>query len=284
MLQGKQEIGEWFHQRVEPSMSDGDAVEAFHRQHPSKVFLRNLPLNSTVVDVGSGEGGLSIFKSWPSPARADLKLFGFSLEKGRLFDNFEGYELGNWNEAKPSFGGKQFDAIHCANFIEHIDEPGSLVKWASERLRPGGRLYIEWPTAHSLHCPTLPELADIGFDCIIGNYFDDPTHRKHVPTLGSVTRGLKRAGFSLEASGTITMPLIADELLGNYQRTGDVVCLQLAYWLKTGWIQYVVATFDNRSTSVSKLVQRAQMMVKRPPDFAEFADEMRAKGPRRPVI
>jgi len=53
--------------------------------------------------------------------------------------------------------------------------------------------------------------------------------------------------------------------------------LQQAYWLKTGWIQYVVATWSDRLFSWSKLIRRARATVKRPPDYAEFADKMREK-------
>jgi hypothetical protein len=37
------------------------------------------------------------------------------------------------------------------------------------------------------------------------------------------------------------MPIIADELLNHYRVKDDVVSLQLAYWLKTNGIQFMVA-------------------------------------------
>jgi len=268
-------IRSWFHQQHEQTMPHGDLLESFHRQHPSKVFLRSLPLGAKVLDVGAGDGGLSIFKKWPSPARPDLRLYAFSIEKGARFADYDGFEIGDWNKTKPVFDGMQFDAVVCANFIEHIDQPASLFTWAASALKPNGRIYVEWPSDASRFCPTLPQLAEIGFGCVIGNYFDDPTHRKHLPSTGFVKRHLRRRGFAVEAAGIIRMPLMATELLSHYRATGDLVSLQLAYWLRTGWIQYITATKSYARNA--RLATRLRMLVKRPPHFGDFAEAMRSR-------
>lgn len=271
-------IKEWFSKPISPTMEEGEMLENFHRQHPSKVFLRSLPRGSRVLDIGAGDGGLSVFKEWPSPGRPDIKLYAFSLEKGHLFDKFDGYELGNWNTTKPSFDGMKFDAIHCANFIEHIDDPESVLKWAAQNLEPWGRLYLEWPSDDSQFWPNLKELHEIGFDVIIGNYFDDPTHKHQLPTAEMVESTLTSNKFAIESRGIINMPVLADEMLHHYRTKADVTSLQLAYWIKTGWIQYMVA--QNSAIlpeSPSEELRKNQAAV-RPPEFSALADELRAKN------
>lgn len=270
-------IKEWFSKPIFRTMQDGELLETFHRQHPSKIFLRSLPHGSRVLDIGAGDGGLSVFKEWPSPARPDLKLYAFSLDKGRLFDKFDGYELGDWAVTRPSFGGQKFDAIHCANFIEHIDDPKSLLEWAGQNLEPWGRLYLEWPTDDSKFWPNLKQLHELGFDCIVGNYFDDPTHRHVLPTTSMVSYTLALNKLVIESSGVINMPIIADELLDHYRANDDVVSLQLAYWLRTGFLQYIVAQNSAAAPPApSEEVRRNQTLV-RPPDFAALADELRSE-------
>lgn len=269
------EIRSWFNQELEPQLADGDLLENFHRMHPSKVFLRTLPFDATVLDVGAGDGGLAVFRKWPSPARPDLKLYAFSLEKGAAFDDYDRYELGDWNVARPDFDGMKFDAIMAVNFIEHIKSPETLIRWAASRLTDRGRLYIEWPSEESQFCPQLPELAEIGFDCICGNYFDDPTHEWIIPSFKTVKSTIQDAGLKIESSGDIIMPFIADELLSHYKRTKDVVSLQFAYWLKTGWLNYVVARSPESRNLDERDRTRKEIARQRPPSQEEFAEEMR---------
>ena len=61
-------------------------------------------------------------------------MFAFAIERGGMFDRYDGYELGSWPDVKPDFGGRQFDAVFAANFIEHIDQPIEFIRWAVNRL------------------------------------------------------------------------------------------------------------------------------------------------------
>jgi SAM-dependent methyltransferase len=167
-------------------------------------------------------------------------LFAYSLDKGDNFHNYDGYELGNWDKGPPKFGGMKFDAIYSSHFIEHIRSAEDFVHWVASRLKPGGRVYIEWPSHESQFCPSIQELSPIGFGRITANFHDDLTHTT-LPATEDVIRYLQDCGLTIDVQGIIRLPLFEEELLANHRDTGDIVALQFAYWLRTGWCQYVTA-------------------------------------------
>ena len=66
------EIVEWFGRPRQPVLDGGDAIELYNRLHPRTAFLKMLPPNAVVADIGAGDGSLSVFRQWPAPARGDL--------------------------------------------------------------------------------------------------------------------------------------------------------------------------------------------------------------------
>jgi SAM-dependent methyltransferase len=167
------QIRDWFHAPRKSQLSRERVIELYFTFHPRTAFLKNLPRSASVVDIGAGDGSLSVFASWPEPKRTDLSLHAYSIEKGKSFDKFDSYELSDWNLAPPEFQGRKFDAIVCAHFIEHIADPVSFVDWAARKLNPGGRVYLEWPSPASLTLPPRSELEALGVPLMISR-FDDP--------------------------------------------------------------------------------------------------------------
>jgi hypothetical protein len=56
-----------------------------------------------------------------------------------------------------------------------------------------------------------------------------------------VARQLAERGFSIETTGRIVMPWIADEMKAHALAADDMTMLTLAMWARFGWAQYVVA-------------------------------------------
>jgi 2-polyprenyl-3-methyl-5-hydroxy-6-metoxy-1,4-benzoquinol methylase len=48
-----------------------------------------------------------------------------------------------------------FDVIIIAHVIEHLHNGLDVIRVLAEKLRPGGRIYIEWPGARSLSLPSM---------------------------------------------------------------------------------------------------------------------------------
>jgi SAM-dependent methyltransferase len=225
----------------EPILTPEQAIHSLHAFGPRCRFIKTLPLGSRVLDVGAGDGSLQVFRSWPDPARPDLRMFAWADTEGASFNRFERFEVGLWPEKPPAFDGRQFDAILAANFIEHIDDPITFIAWAISRLAPQGRLFLEWPRAESAFLPTTAELATAGLPIMTGNYFDDDTHRSAIPDVIAVTAAITGAGLRLRESGIASVPFVDQEVAIHAARSQDIVNLTLAYWSMTGWCQYLFA-------------------------------------------
>ncbi|MCI4567629.1 class I SAM-dependent methyltransferase [Lysobacter sp. CFH 32150] len=234
-------IAAWFKRPRTSRLGKDRVMELYFTFHPRTAFLKTLPSDAVVADIGAGDGSLSVFRKWPAPERTDLKLYAYSIEKGRLFDEFEGYEISDWNTSPPDFDGRTFDAILCAHFIEHIADPTSFVAWAERKLNVGGRLYLEWPSPASLGLPTRTELEAAGVPLIISRFDDDHTHRD-LPDGDTITAALQAHGLAIEARGIVRLPWLEDEMLAHYRDDADGFARQAAFWSHTGWSQYIVAT------------------------------------------
>lgn len=234
------EICAWFNKAREPMLEKDRVAQLYFTFLPRTAFLKTLAPASEVVDIGAGDGSLAVFRSWPEPNREDLKFYAYSIEKGRYFDDFSGYEISDWNARQPEFEGRRFDAIVCAHFIEHIQDPKSLVQWAARKLRKGGRIYLEWPSPNSLSLPPRAELEELGVPLMISRFDDDGTHQA-LPDGDAIVDALRNSGFDIETRGIIRLPWLEDEMLGHHKDSADGFYRQAAFWSHTGWSQYIIA-------------------------------------------
>jgi SAM-dependent methyltransferase len=236
------ELIDWIRSGAEPWMDFGDAAAYMMMMHPRGLFVKTLPRHSSLLDVGAGDGSLQVLKNWPKPTRKDLRIFAYAMERGAGFENYDGYELGEWPVKTPDFDGKIFDAIFTAHFIEHIVAPLAFIDWCAGRLRVGGRLYIEWPSEDSVALPPLAKFREQNIPLIISAFHDDHTHRD-LPDRKEILNALEKSEFLIDQQGVISNPFMEQEALAHFKNgTSDPYALQSAYWSKTRWSQFIVAT------------------------------------------
>ena len=240
---------EWIRHPTTPVLPRGKEMELLHLLHPKCVFFKTLPSNAKVLDLGGGQGGLSGLKAWPDPPRPDIKLYVFSLVKGEHFDRYDGWELGNWEKQRPDFKQMTFDAVFCANFIEHISDPLECLEWCASRLTKDGRMYFEWPSPYAINTPKVADLKAAGIrNVMMTNYFDDRTHKPNNPDKARMVETLERRGFIIDQSGYIHLPYIEEQILAHHYAAGEDKKSQYpmtaAVWSKTRFIQYLVAARD----------------------------------------
>jgi SAM-dependent methyltransferase len=85
-----------------------------------------------------------------------------------------------------------FDAVHLSHVLEHVHEPGALLRECRRVLRPGGRLVVLTPNAESLG----HRLQGRGWRGL------EPPRHLHVFTSRSLRRALRDAGFRAEVRST----------------------------------------------------------------------------------
>jgi hypothetical protein len=168
-------------------------------------------------------------------------MYTWAGEKGVGFDRYVDHEVGYWPQHVPDFGGREFDAVFSANFLEHIDNPIQFVQWAVSRLSANGRIYLEWPRPASINLPSSLELAEVGVDVMAGKYHDDHTHPPQPPSLEAVRACLIETGLEIRETGVVSVPFIDQQLAIHARQRRALVAMTLAYWSHTGWCQYIVA-------------------------------------------
>jgi SAM-dependent methyltransferase len=105
---------------------------------------------------------------------------------GAAYDRYHQVDLNHSDLAFLDDGS--FDLVVASHTIEHLEDGLSVVRQLCRKVRPGGRLYLEWPAIKSLSFP----IRGHGL-----NFWDDPTHTRTYP-LTDVLNVVERAGLTVE--------------------------------------------------------------------------------------
>lgn len=218
-----------------------DVVQEWLHLSSARVrFLKSLPMKSSVLDIGAGDGSLTIFRDWPMPKRNDLKLFAVSLKEGMHFNKYDGYEVKNIDKDE-LFVGKTFDAAFSVNCAEHIN--GGIYRMAdicAQKVKYGGLIFIEMPSPKMKTLPRMKEFLMKGLQVSTTNFFDDSTHKNTVD-LPEMRAAIEQAGFLVEESGVVRNRYLEDQMLALGNKLNDVFLSTMAIWMLYGVQQYVVA-------------------------------------------
>src|SRR5215469_5762343 len=90
----------------EPSLAVTEIDGYYATITPRSVFFKNIVPCGDLLDLGAGDGIMSVFRDWPAFKRSDIGMYAVSLAKGERFDQYNGYELGNFEDEFPDFGGR----------------------------------------------------------------------------------------------------------------------------------------------------------------------------------
>jgi SAM-dependent methyltransferase len=233
-------IMSWIQNWQPPSFPVDDLDIAFNTVTPRSIFVKNLRPGVRLLDVGAGEGTLSVYRTWPLFPRLDIKMYALSLTKGERFDGYDGYELKNFQETDDVFSDIDFQAVVCCHFIEHMTDPHRTVEFFRRRLGLGGRVYLEWPHPISKRMPSMTSLINTGIQVSTIRFDDDSTHIE-AWSMSELSTILREKGFAIEAAGRTYFPFLADELRNHGCMQSDPVRTTLAVWAFVGWAQYLVA-------------------------------------------
>jgi 2-polyprenyl-6-hydroxyphenyl methylase/3-demethylubiquinone-9 3-methyltransferase len=122
--------------------------KALHALNPARLgyVAQRSPLRGArVLDVGCGAGLLSEAMAHEGAQVTALDLAPELVKVARLHGLESGvkvdYRLQSVESLAEEMSG-QFDAITCMEMLEHVPDPGSIIRACATLLRPGGRLFL----------------------------------------------------------------------------------------------------------------------------------------------
>jgi 2-polyprenyl-3-methyl-5-hydroxy-6-metoxy-1,4-benzoquinol methylase len=119
-------------------------------------FLTNLVRDKTVLDVGCVEHNAELEKNdtWlhKNLRKSAKRVLGLDYSaKGVAELNSRGYEI-VYGDAMTMDVGERFDIVTAGEIIEHVENPGALLRNLKRHLNPGGLLVITTPHVfYALH-------------------------------------------------------------------------------------------------------------------------------------
>lgn len=146
-----------------------------------------------LLDIGCGNHSPSVTKHWFPQCQyygLDLASYNNSAED---YSCMAGYFEEDLSESSLSaVPNGAFDVIIMAHVIEHLPNGEAVLGRLATKLKPNGRIYIEFPSEASLHLPS---------GHLSLNFYDDPTHVK-LYTVTEVASACTASGLKVVRSGT----------------------------------------------------------------------------------
>jgi SAM-dependent methyltransferase len=165
-------------------------------------FVRAVPINSRVLDVGCGNNSPEWFKT----IRPDIYYVGVDVadynqakDPAKFADEYLIIDPDDFAAKIEEFRG-QMDAVVSSHNLEHCNNSNTVLNAMISALKPGGKIYLSFPCEESVNFPHRN-------GCL--NFFDDSTH-KAVPHWNSVVTAIKDRGctFNYIAKRYRPFPLV----------------------------------------------------------------------------
>lgn len=137
------------------------------RFHVVYRYFKDRPF--TLLDVGAGNHSASLAKKY----FPECKYYGIDRSKHynndeddfRAMEEFYEMDLNELDFARIPDG--HFDLIMMVHVIEHLPKGETVINALLPKLKPGGYIYIEYPSINSIRLPSKEGTL---------NFFDDDTH------------------------------------------------------------------------------------------------------------
>jgi SAM-dependent methyltransferase len=156
---------------------------------------------------------------------------GLSPESLKLIGKF--FLINLENEELNSIPDIYYDYVVIAHVIEHINNGEDVIARLSDKLKPGGVIYAEYPSERSARFPSMKGTL---------NFYDDPTHKRFYE-IEKLKKILTESGCEIIGSGIkrdylrvlgIPYMIIKSLFVRGYVR-GSV------FWDLLGFAEYIAA-------------------------------------------
>lgn len=192
--------------------------------------------NFTILDVGCGNHSAQKAKKWFKNCKyygIDNISYNNTVDDFKLMEGFYNIDLIKDLERMNEISNSFFDVVICSHIIEHLPNGLMVLNILSQKIKPTGKIYIEYPSVKSLSLPNM-------FGTL--NFSDDSSH-KRVYNIHEIANLLMENKFKIIKAGTRRIKLrifsipfvIAYHLIKNRRFVGTT------FWDITGFAEYVYA-------------------------------------------
>jgi SAM-dependent methyltransferase len=154
---------------------------------------RRLPVQAPrILDIGCGNNSPTTTKHWFPGCHysgADIARYNNSDEDTAAIDTF--YPLSIDGSGYSAIPDSSYDFIILHHVIEHMEVPGPILAIICSKLKPGGYIWIAFPSLRSLSLPSAEGSLQ---------FCDDPTH-VYVPDVREVSNILLANGVKVLNAG-----------------------------------------------------------------------------------
>lgn len=183
--------------------------KALHALNPARlgyVAARATLREADALDVGCGAGLLSEALAGEGAHVTGLDLSPELVKVARLHGLESGVKVDYRLQSVESLAAEQpgsFDVITCMEMLEHVPDPGSIIRACATLLRPGGRLFVSTLN----RTPAAFALAIVGAEYVAG-LLPKGTHQyRDFIRPSELSAWLREAGLQLEdVSGLMYEP------------------------------------------------------------------------------
>ena len=197
-------------------------------------FIKSLKKSASLLDVGCVNDSPSICKA----LRPDIYYVGMDIGYYNHSKNLN-YVADEYILTAPDMFSNtivnmqnKFDAIISSHNLEHCNAPNSVLQAMLRALKPGGRIYLSFPSEASISFPKRRGL----------NFFDDSTHKNILP-LSDVLEVIKSEEFTIDIVAERNRPKILN-LIGLVLEPLSIVCgkVMIGTWELYGFESIIWAT------------------------------------------
>ncbi len=145
-----------------------------------------------ILDIGCGNNSPSTTKRWfPGChyAGADIQSYNLNEEDSAAMDAF--YDLGADGSGYSLIPDESYDFVILHHVLEHMSAPAATLAVICSKLKPGGYIWIAFPSLRSLSLPSAEGTLQ---------FCDDPTHI-YVPDVREVSNILITNGVKVLHAG-----------------------------------------------------------------------------------
>lgn len=111
----------------------------------TQVLRQSLPADGKILDVGCGNGVISRHLG-----RAGFNVLGIdvsekTIENAKVIEPMANVQFMTKSAEELIAEGEQYDAVICSEVLEHLSDPGSLLRVLYGSLKPNGKLIVTVP-------------------------------------------------------------------------------------------------------------------------------------------